>query len=380
MATELRFGAGRLAELTDGLASCGVEKPLVVTGARSAKESGLLDRVLELAPGAEVYDGVEENPTDRQCDEAGAYCRERACDGVVALGGGSPMDAAKAVAVLARNDGPCRDCFGSQEYDNAPLPIIAIPTTAGTGSEVTPYAVLVNAAEGKKSTLKNPALFPRIALLDPELTVSMPREVTVSTGLDALSQAMEGMLSKKATPIGDALALQTVVLVARWLPQAADRPGDIEARAGMLYAATLSGMIIAQSGTTLVHGMGYYLTLEAGIPHGLANALLLAPVFQYNARFEPDKVATLSAGLGHPSVPAPGEAGESVSRALHGLFTKLSVSPAARDHGLDPAQVDAFAADIVKDPYRFRNQPGDPSQDEILEFYQCACDGRLLLG
>ncbi|HOD50550.1 MAG TPA: iron-containing alcohol dehydrogenase [Candidatus Hydrogenedentes bacterium] len=367
MPTEIRFGAGCFNELPKWCGHLG-ERPFVVTGKRSARAQGLLDRLQARLPGAVFYDKVDENPTTVQCDAASAVCREHRCDMVLAIGGGSPMDVAKAVAGLALNDGPCAKFVGSDLFARGALPIIAVPTTAGTGSEVTPYSVLVDTSENQKRTIKGRALFPRVALLDPELTTSLPAAITADTGLDALSQAMEGLVSKKSTALGNILALEACRLVSQWLPRAVHEPSNLEARGNMLVAAMLSGCVIAQSGTTLVHGMGYYYTLHCGVQHGLASGLLLAPVFRHNAVCLPEMVASIAEALGYPG--PPGEAGGNVMRALHALFETCGVSSAARDAGVDENKLAGFAKDCCSDPYRFKNQPGGLSEEDVLRFYR----------
>lgn len=375
MPTRVVFGAGALARLAEYCAPFGT-RPFIVTGRHSARAGGLVDRLLDAYPHAVVFDGVDENPGTRVCGEAAALCRAGECGFVIGLGGGSAMDAAKVIAVLAVNDQPCASLFGNDQYKLPPLPIVAVPTTAGTGSEVTPYSVLVDEAANAKRTVRGAALFPVLALLDPELTVSMPRGVTIATGLDALSQAMEGVVSRQSCEMGDPFALETVRLVRRWLPAAADHPGDIAARGALLHAAMLSGMIIAQTGTTVVHGMGYYFTLRHGIAHGLANGLLLAPVFAFNAGQVPEKVAALCDALGCPADPAdPDAVARAVGEGIHGLFRDLGVSPAARDHGVPDGAVEAYASDIAGDPYRFRNQPGTLDEAVFLKLFRASHEG-----
>jgi len=372
MPTEIVFGAGSLDALGDQMKSIG-HKPLIVTGQRSARASGALDRAMAQCPEADVFEGVAENPTDRQCDEGAERCRSSGCDCVVAIGGGSAIDAAKAIAGLARNPEPCATYLAAGSFGRPPLPIVAIPTTAGTGSETTPYAVIVDSAARCKRTIRG--LFPAVALLDPSLAAHMPRHVTINTGLDALSQAMEGMVSKRATPLGDELALAVCRIVREWLPRSAEDPGNLEARGWMLYAAMLSGCVIAQSGTTLVHGMGYYFTLHFGVAHGLANALLLAPLFQYNADVEPHKVSAIAGALGYPADPVPDAARHAVAEALRDLFQRLRLSSAAKDAGVGESALRGFAEDIFSDRSRFKNQPGEPTQHEVYGFFRQAFEG-----
>jgi alcohol dehydrogenase class IV len=252
------------------------------------------------------------------------------------------------------------------------LPILTIPTTAGTGSEVTQYAVLVDPSENTKRTIGGKGLFPVVAMLDPDLTVSMPRDVTINTGLDALSQALEGMLSRRATELGDMMALEICRLVKQWLPIAADSPQDVDARAGMMHAAMLSGCVIAQSGTTLVHGMGYYYTMEFGVPHGLANALLLPPIFAYNARHLPGKVAALAEALAFPAPAEPEGAAHAIQQALRALMDRVGVSGAAREHGVHEERLEWCAQEVFRDRSRFKNQVGEPTLDEVRGFFQAA--------
>jgi len=237
--------------------------------------------------------------------------------------------------------------------------------------------VLVDEATGQKRTISGRRLFPKLALLDPVLCISLPLEATRDTGLDVLSQAMEGMVSRRSSAMCDLLALDTIRLIYRWLPRAMAHPDDLEARANMLLAAALSGMVIAHTGTTLVHGMGYYYTLDAGVPHGLANGLLLTPVFQFNAMHLPEKVAAMAEALGHPCPSTPAAARSGIGQALHGFFQSLGCSPAAGDHGVAERCLSAYAADIVEDPYRFKNQVGNWDKEGVEALYRASWAGIL---
>ena len=389
--TEIVFGPGCLRELGPRCQNLG-RKALLVTGRHFARAAGVLDDALAQLPGAIVFDEVVENPTDGICDRAGLICRQEGCDFVVGIGGGSAMDVAKAAAGLARNPGPCRQYFGSEKFEQEVLPIVAVPTTAGTGSEVTPYSVVVDSAERVKRTLTARGLFPAVALLDPNLSLTMPRHVTVSTGLDALSQAMEGVVSRRCTPLCDLLALEACRIIAQWLPRAVEdgaahrrvastarvaSTDNIEARSWMLYASMLAGCVIAHTGTTLVHGMGYYFTLEYGLPHGLANGLLLAPSFEFTARYRPDKVAAIATALGADATAAPNEVGATIGRAIHAFLARIGVSPAAKDAGVGSDRLAEFAAQLIADPYRYRNQVGDVTEKDVLRFFQQAHSGAL---
>ena len=373
--TDIRFGTGILNGFIETFNAGKINRPLVVTGKSSARACGAFDTVLRAFPDAAVYDHVTENPTTEICDEAAERCREQGCDLIIAIGGGSPMDVAKVVAGLAKNAGPCAAFFGSGTFKNGALPVIAIPTTAGTGSEVTPYAVLVDSESKTKKSIADRALFPMVALLDPELTLTLPPTYTAYTGLDALSQAMEGYVSRNSTALGDVLALEVCRLVRKWLPEAIANGNNRDARSGMLFAAMLSGCVIAQSGTTMVHGLGYSLTTRCFVPHGLANALLLVPVFQFNARYVPEKVAALAEALGVIAHPDTRSASQAILESLHQLLADCGISPAAKDFGVNPSLLREFAEQVAQEPYRFRNQLGNPSLEDIERIYAAAFEG-----
>ncbi len=370
--TTVYFGRGMFTRAGELVGLAGT-RPFIVTGRNSARSTGMLEHLLEQLPDAILFAEIDENPRTAICERGGALCREHGCDVVVALGGGSPMDAAKAIAVLATNTGSCTDYLGAEKYTESPLPIVAIPTTAGTGSEVTPYAVLVDERDNTKRTISGAALFPRIALCDPELTLTMPRSVTVATGLDALSQCMEGMVSRSATPMGDVLALEGCRLLAEYLPRAVHAPDDLEAREKVMFAALLSGCVIAQSGTTIVHGMGYAYTCHFNIAHGLANALLLAPVFTFNAQHLPEKVARLAVALGAHAL---GDPASAIAERVHAMLVTCGVEPAASAHGAREDVLIHFTRDLLAEPYRFKNQVGDFTEESLHGLYLASHHGR----
>lgn len=373
MPTEVIFGAGSVSSLRDAT-QC-YRRPVVICGRQSARATGALDAVLRQVPHATVLEGVPENPETSFCDRTAGQCREARFDAIIGLGGGSALDAAKAIALLAANGGRCDDYFSLPTAVAPPLPVFAVPTTAGTGSEVTPYAVLVDPVTRTKKTLKHPGIFPALAVLDPALTVSLPPSVTIATALDALSQGMEGYVSIRSTSPSDLLALEVCRRVRMALQAALDDPGNLAARGELLYAAMLSGVVIAQTGTTLVHGMGYYYTLEYGIAHGAANALLLPPVFQYNARHLPEKVAALANALGVRAEAEPDAAGNAISDALYNFYAEIGFPRAARDHGVPEEAAARFASSIIQDPYRFKNQVGILVEEDVSRLFTAAWRG-----
>ncbi len=275
MPTKVIFGRDCVKEQGALLRTLG-DSALIVTGRSSAHNGALRDVEEALAANGQDYtlfDRVAPNPAVACVREGVQLAKAAGADFVIGLGGGSPMDAAKAIATLAVQERADDEIFAGG-YEDRALPMAHIPTTAGTGSEVTPYAILTNDAMQTKTSITSYAMFPRLAFLDGKYMLFLPQESTVNTALDALSHAAEGMLSRNATPLSDLYAEESLRILAPILPRLR---GALSAddRDMLLYASCLAGMAIAQSGTTAVHGMGYYLTYFYGIDHGRANGLLL---------------------------------------------------------------------------------------------------------
>jgi len=299
----IQFDFGAVRALGDELALLAMTRPLVVTD-RGVVAAGLLDRVTAAWPAgrtAPVFDATPENPTEAAVRAALAVYRERACDGVVALGGGSPIDLGKAVALLATHPGPLEAYGvldgGSARITAAVAPVVAIPTTAGTGAEVG-RASSITLASGRKIACVSPHLIPRAAICDPELTLGLPPRLTAATGMDALSHGIEAFLSSRVNPPAEAIALDCVGRVGRWLEQAWQTGADREARWQMLMAA-LEGGLTFQKGLGAVHAMSHPLG-GLGLHHGTLNAVLMPAVLRFNRDHVGTKWASLAAALGLP--------------------------------------------------------------------------------
>lgn len=255
------------------------KKAFIVTGKSSAL-NGSLRRVQEALAingiSYRVFDGISSNPSIGVVRDAAKVAREEKVDFVIGIGGGSPMDAAKAIAVLTANEVDDSVLF-SGPYLHPVLPIVAVPTTAGTGSEVTQYSILTDDGQETKSSMANEELFPKIAFLDASYTEQLPLHVTINTAIDALSHAVEGYLSIKSTKISDMLAAESMTILGKCL-QNLDGKVDFAVREELLYGSMLAGMVIAHTGTTALHSMGYSLTYFKNIDHGRANGLLM---YQY---------------------------------------------------------------------------------------------------
>jgi alcohol dehydrogenase class IV len=296
MPTRIFSGNRCLAENGAALKQLGA-KALVVTGTHSARANGSLDDALKAltANGQtyRVFDRVMSNPTIACAYEGASEAVLNGCDFVLAIGGGSPMDAGKAMALLAARETPVppSEIF-SASYTRA-LPVAAVPTTAGTGSEVTQYAILTNNAAETKTSLALPLLFPRFAFLDAVYMRGLSKTVTVNTAVDALSHAVEGMLSVRASSVSDASARESISLIASCVNASGLSDPDDETRRKLLTASTLAGMVIANTGTTAVHAMGYSLTYYKNIDHGRANGLLLARFLALIERTKRERVAEI---------------------------------------------------------------------------------------
>ena len=277
------------------------KRVLLVTGKTFARQSGLLSRAQSILAGAGatsvVFDQVEPDPRLPTVQAAADYGRANNADLVVGLGGGSAMDVAKAAAVLLTNPPPLDRYFGQEKLLCAAPPIVCVPTTAGTASEVTRYAVIVDPQLNAKMTIAAESIIPRLALLDPQWTLLLSDQLTAQTGMDAFCHAVEAYLSTIGNLLSDAFCLQALQMIVTALPAVLDEPKNITLRQQMLLASMLAGLALNSAGTILNHGMAYTLTLRYGTGHGLANALLLPYSIAYIADDYPEKIARLCAIL-----------------------------------------------------------------------------------
>lgn len=336
MPTRIISGEGCLVENAALLKEMG-NKALIVTGRNSARANGSLDDALKaLALNGQEYvlfDKVMSNPTVACTLEGAAVMRDGKCDFVLAIGGGSPMDAGKAMALLAARDeavDPAR--IFSTAFTKA-YPVVAVPTTAGTGSEATQYSILINDEAETKSSIATPLIFPRLAFLDARYMNGLSQTITINTAIDALSHAIEGMLAARASDISDGLARQSIaMLMGCFAPM---REGNISAqnRADLLCASTLAGMVIANTGTTAVHAMGYLLTYYKNVDHGRANGLLLPEFMAFAAKHASERVQSILDCMGLTSL-------TDFAALLDGLLgTRETLSPEELVHYAEKASM-----------------------------------------
>jgi alcohol dehydrogenase len=288
--------------------------------------TGLRDHGVE----TEVFDQVEANPTTDTVERIATLVQEKGIELLVGLGGGSVLDAAKAAAMVAPNSGPVEQYEGKNRYSEAPLPMVAIPTTCGTGSEVTWVSVLSHRPTRSKISVKGDAMYPDQALVDAELLATLPSHLVAWTGIDALTHALEATTCTAANPVSDALAEAAISLLLRFLPRAAnDIAGDDEAREAVMRASTLAGISFGNADVAGVHCLSETVGGLYDVAHGLANAILLTPVLRYHQRFIENRLAALNRCCGAPDSPEVpvSEGAEQFLNRLEELTRQLAVPP-----------------------------------------------------
>lgn len=297
----LEVGAGAMARLPAVLQGLGCRNPLIVTDRMMAR-LGYLERLrgllAEAGMGADVFADTLPEPTAASLEGGLAMVRDGDYDAVVALGGGSPIDSAKAIAVLGRHGGVINDYRFPRQVDEAGLPVIAIPTTAGTGSEATRFTIITDERTDEKLLCVGAAFMPVAALVDYELTVSVPPRTTADTGIDAMTHAIEAYVSRKANGYSDSQALAALRLIGPHLRRAYHDGEDRAAREAMMLGATLAGVAFCNSSVALVHGMSRPIGAFFHVPHGLSNAMLLPAVTEYSLPAASARYADCARALG----------------------------------------------------------------------------------
>jgi alcohol dehydrogenase len=371
-------GEGCAAQVGPLLRRQGHERVFVVTDAgvvatpgAAAALGALREAGLEVA----AHEVPRAEPTVRSVEAARDAFRAVGAPAVVALGGGSPMDTAKAVAVLARHPGPLPDYEGADKVPAGRAPLVCLATTAGTGSEVTRYLVVTDEARDRKMLLSSWEVLPDVAVADPILTLSLPPEVTAATGVDALTHAVEAYVSHRAQPLSDVLALSAIRLIGAHLRQAYRRPDDRRARAAMALAALEAGMAFCNASVALVHGMARPLGAYFGVPHGLANAVLLGPVCRFSAGGAPERFRDIGVALGVPPLP-PGASSEAGADAAVDAVVRLCADldvPSLRRLGATEERFDQVVRQMAADALASgspANNPRPADVEEIVALYR----------
>jgi len=314
------------------------------------KQKILLDKNVE------IVSGISPLPTSEDVDRLVKKIKAQAADLVIGLGGGSVMDVAKAAATLCRNKGLVEEyTHHRKKIEKKGIPCITIPTTAGTGSEVTQYSSLITGKE--KISLDSPFLFPTLALIDPRLTVSLPPRETAYAGMDALAQGIEATWSAKGNQISELFALETIKLVNTWLERAYLNPKDLEAREGMARASVCSGFAISSAQTTAPHSISYPLTVFFDVPHGIAVSLTLTAFMRWNEKEVPNKLALISRALDSDDV-------DGAVRRVEAIAKKIGLPRRLRELGLSKSDIEVILEHGFR-PDRIRNNPRKVTMDEM---------------
>ena len=299
--TRIEYGVGAVHSLADVIKNENFKNLLLVTDDGIVR-SGLLKQVVDPLDAhqikCEIFDAVEPNPKDYNVQQGTERARQLGADCLVAVGGGSPIDCAKAIAVVARQGGAARDYEGPNNMGPDVLPLIAIPTTAGTGSEVTFSSVITDSKAKFKFSIRDTQIAPRVALIDPEMTLTMPPELTASTGMDALTHAIEAFTANAAEPLADAAALYAIELIVTHLRSAVSDGENLEARAGMLLGSVLAGIAFSHSDVAAVHCVAEALGGKYDAPHGVCNAVVLPAVMEYNMQYCKERYARIALAMG----------------------------------------------------------------------------------
>jgi len=375
LGSNVRLGAGTAKEVGQSFQAAGGKKVLIVTDSGVLK-AGLLQPAKKSLEEAkipfEIFDRVEPNPSDRTVMEGVQLFKKTGCNAILGVGGGSPLDASKAIQVMASHPGEIQDYYGAAAASKITLPrpyLIGVPTTSGTGSEVSRGAVITNTRTNTKSVIRmGPA---SLAVIDPEMTLTMPPSLTAATGMDALCHHIEVRVSKQYQPICAALALEGVRLVGKSLRRAVEKGGDLDARLDMAVAS-MTGALAFQKGLGAVHSLAHQLSTDADVPHGVANSLLLPHVMRYNIPQSREELALIAQALGEKvDSLSMDEAAERACQAVARLSAAIGLPARLREVGVKEGQIPAMAEKAMGDWCHPFN-PRPCSKDDMAALYKAA--------
>lgn len=371
--TRIVFGAGAVEKLGSLAAELGGRRALIVTDPGIAAAGHVEHARASLASAGLdvfVFDGVEENPTTCHIEAGVASAREHGIDLLVGLGGGSSMDCAKGTNFLLTNGGKMADYWGIGKATQPMLPMIAVPTTAGTGSECQSFALIADPQTHQKMACGDKKAACRIALLDPELTVSQPPAVTAASGIDALSHALESFVARVANPISRAFARQAWELLEPNFDRVLREPNNLEARASMLLGASLAGMAIENSMLGAAHSCANPLTARFGITHGPAVALMLPHVIRYNSSAVGDRYRELASRASRNGAPS-ADSAESLAARFEALRASAGIKGRLSEYGIGEAVLPDLAREAASQ-WTARFNPRPVGEHDLLELYRCA--------
>ena len=369
-------GSGSLGNVGDEIKKLGVKKGLLVTdkviselGLSEGIKKALTDSGIEFV----IFDGIDTEPTvDFVNDGVQAY-RENECEFILAFGGGSPIDTAKAVSVMVTNEGSIEKYMGLNQISKKGVPLITVPTTAGTGSEVTIFTIITDTKTDVKMLLGSPFLLPQISIVDPQLTLSCPRGLTAAVGIDALTHAVEAYVSVKAQPMSDIFCLSAIELLSGNLRQAWSNGNNLEAREKTMMGSLQAGIAFSNSSVALVHGMSRPIGANFHVPHGVSNAALLGTVTEFSLIGNPTRYAHIAKAMGENVTGLTDlEAAELADKAIKRLIRDVKI-PSLKELGVEEKKLQELAptmADAAIASGSPGNNPRQATKDEIIELYK----------
>lgn len=366
------MGAGCASQVGQQVKSIGgtkvlvvTDKPLMALGITQKIVGYLNDERIE----AVLFDGALPNPTVKNVNDGLSIYQDEQCDCIVAVGGGSPIDCAKGIGLLASNGGVINDYEGLDMSQNAMPPFVAVNTTAGTASEMTRFTIITDTDRHIKMAIVDWHVTPNVSINDPEFMASMPVSLTAATGMDALTHAIEAYVSTAATPVTDSAALMSIKLIARYLRQAVANGDNMEARDKMAYAQFMAGMAFNSASLGYVHAMAHQLGGLYDLPHGVCNAVLLPYVESFNAIANPERFATIARTMGeNTNGLTPMEAADLAMHSIVSLSRDIGIPLGLEELGVKEADFPVLAENALKDACSLTN-PRKATKDEIIQIF-----------
>ncbi|PWC86627.1 alcohol dehydrogenase [Azospirillum sp. TSH100] len=369
------MGAGCVASAIDMMAGYGYKKALIVTDAPLARlgvAAKLSASLAEKSIATVVFEGVQPNPTVGNVEAGLAMLRDNGCDCVISLGGGSPHDCAKAIALCAANGGSIADYEGIDRSAKPQLPLIAVNTTAGTASEMTRFCIITDEKRHIKMAIVDRHVTPVISVNDPTMMLGKPPGLTAATGMDALTHAVEAYVSIAATPITDSCALKAVSLIAANLPTAVAEGGNLHAREQMAYAQFLAGMAFNNASLGYVHAMAHQLGGFYDLPHGVCNAVLLPHVQTYNSGVAAERLTDVAAAMGLDVAGlSPADGAAACVEGIRALSAQVGIPAGLSALGVKEEDIPTLAANALRDACGLTN-PRQATQEEIEAIFRAA--------
>ena len=369
------MGVNCLTEVPKYIKENEFKKGLIVTDSVLG-QIGLVGKVIELLEkndiGYVIYDGTKPNPTVKNVNDGLSLLKENECDFVISLGGGSPHDCAKGIALLATNGGDIKDYEGVNKSKYPQLPLITINTTAGTASEMTIFSIITDEDRHIKMALVDKHMTPVMAVNDPMLMVAMPKSLTSATGMDALTHSIEAYVSTNATPITDACAEKSIELIAKYLKRAVENGNDIKARDMMAYAEFLAGMAFNNASLGYVHAMAHQLGGFYDLPHGVCNAVLLPHVQEFNAKVSAERLKKVASIMGIDVDEMTNEEGaKACIEAIKDLSKSIGIPSGLKELGAKEEDFDVLAENALKDACGLTN-PVVATHKDIVQIFKNA--------